>query len=183
MITRAYICIENDDHTYLGIYCHTNGNLTYTGAILQDYYAKRSKVEKLMEKGDLYNLKPELDFFKKENVPLDNSKSNVSIFYGRDLGQKNTAPTRVDLNKLNQFSYLIEYCYLYRLDDSWYYFMCGVNKKFKTELLELGLKKEYSELGFEREVGFYGIFTADDIAYYQRQDVLKGNLALINGQK
>lgn len=54
----CYICIENEDGTYKGIYCHTLYWLTGVGAMLSDHYKDRKKVEKLMSAGSIERLYP-----------------------------------------------------------------------------------------------------------------------------
>lgn len=39
MSTRSLICKEQQDGTYYGIYCHSDGYLTYNGAMLLDHYS------------------------------------------------------------------------------------------------------------------------------------------------
>ena len=34
MSTRSFICVEQDDGSYKGVYCHSDGYLTYNGAII-----------------------------------------------------------------------------------------------------------------------------------------------------
>ena len=53
MSTRSYICIENEDKSISGIYCHSDGYLTYNGAMLLDHYSDREKVKELISLGDL----------------------------------------------------------------------------------------------------------------------------------
>lgn len=45
MSTRSYICIENEDKSISGIYCHSDGYLTYNGAMLLDHYSDRKKLK------------------------------------------------------------------------------------------------------------------------------------------
>ena len=48
MSTRSYICIENENKSISGIYCHSDGYLTYNGAMLLDHYSDREKVKELI---------------------------------------------------------------------------------------------------------------------------------------
>lgn len=151
MLIRAYICVETKNNEYYGIYLHQNGQLSYAGAILLDYYPKRKEVESLISAGDLDTLE----------IKSCNNKAE--------------SRTLVDLDAINNPKSWIDYCYIYRLDDNWFYFNCGKSHKIKLEKLKDGLEKYYQELGFTRTTGCYGIHTADDIAYYQRQEILKNN--------
>ena len=51
MSVRSYICIENDNKTYTGIYCHENGEPMNNGLTLALYYKNRDKVKELIDSG------------------------------------------------------------------------------------------------------------------------------------
>lgn len=173
MSTRAYICIEQQNNTYLGVYCHSAGYLTHTGSILFDYYQSEEKIKKLIELGNLLILKPNLEPDKNHPHCFNNPQIGVSLFYGRDGNYQNTSSKIINLNNLiNHF--WIEHCYLYKLDHNWYY----IENKEKTKqiLLKNALSKYYEELGFLRITGFYGKYTLEEIAYYRKQEELRKKL-------
>ena len=45
--------MEQDDGSYKGVYCHSDGYLTYNGAMLLDHYNSREKADALIALGDL----------------------------------------------------------------------------------------------------------------------------------
>ena len=64
---------------------------------------------------------------------------NVCVFYGRDRGEKNTEAKEVNLIKMNEEA-MIDYCYVYGLDDYWYYFSVGEFDEVKL------IKIDYEEI-------------------------------------
>lgn len=174
MSTRAYICIQKENKL-LGIYCHMNGYLTYTGSILFDYYQNEQKIKQLINLGDLLIIKPKLYPNKKSTHTFQNPQIGISLFYGRDNNQNNHLKI-INLNTIYQ-QFWIEHLYYYAKDHKWYYLE---NKKHqKPILLEEALNNYYEELGFQRTIGFYGKYTLEEISYYKKQEELKNNLLKI----
>ena len=168
MSTRSYICIENDDKSISGIYCHSDGYLTYNGAMLLDHYSDREKVKELISLGDLSTLLPKLhpDKDKPHSFDFDKRQDDVCVFYGRDRDEIGVEPTTVDLEKLDK-DIFIEYVYVFGLDNKWRYFEGGDYKKTGLMLVEDGLNAEYEELGFDRPKDVYGFYTDEDIKHYK----------------
>ena len=123
MSTRSYICRENADGTYTGIYCHHDGYLDYNGAMLLKHYADREKVDKLFSLGCLSSLCPNLDPDpnKPHSFDYDKRQDGVCVFYGRDRGENDQEAFPVELNKLYE-NCGIEYCYVFTRDGKWKYF-------------------------------------------------------------
>ena len=65
-------------------------------------------------------------------------QENVCVFFGRDRGDQNVSAKQTTLNELNN-DLMVDYCYVYGLDNKWYYFSIG--KLEETGLIELDLKK------------------------------------------
>lgn len=168
MSTRSYICIENEDKSITGIYCHSDGYLTYNGAMLLDHYSDREKVKELISLGDLSTLLPKLhpDKDKPHSFDYDNRQDDVCVFYGRDRGENGVQATTVELEKLDK-DIFIEYVYVFGLDNKWRYFEGGSFKETGLMSVEKGLSDEYKNLGFERPKDVYGYFTEKDIEYYK----------------
>lgn len=175
MSTRSYICKENDDGTYTGVYCHSDGYLTYNGAMLLDHYNSRERVEKLIGLGCLSCLLPKLepDSTKPHGFDYDIRQDDVCVFYGRDRGEDGQEAREVKLEDIDAPDSWIEYCYVYGKDNKWRYFECGRFEKDGLCDLQEGLDREYEELGFPRPADFYGFFTDESIkryrAAYQKQ--------------
>ncbi len=179
MSTRSYICKENQDGTYTGIYCHSDGYLTYNGAMLLDYYQDREKVEKLISLGDMsiLNEKIEPDPDKEHSFDFDKRQEDVCVFYGRDRGEKGTEPKIVDLKDIDGPDSWIEYCYIYGLDNKWRYFECGLLESEGIKDLQDGLEKEYLKLGFPRPEGVYGFYSEAEIKELQKKNSAKSEMS------
>jgi len=161
--TRSYICKENQDGTYTGIYCHSDGYLTYNGAMLIDHYKDREKVEKLISLGDMSILKPNIEPDPNKEHTFDNRQEEVCVFYGRDRDEEGIEPQIVNLQNFNGPDSMIEYCYVYGLDDKWKYFECGITNKVELKDVEEAINKEYKRLGFPRPENTYGFYFPDEI--------------------
>lgn len=162
MSTRSYICIEQKDGTYKGSYCHSDGYLTYNGAMLIDHYQDRDKVEKLISYGDMSSLCENVDPNPNKPHSFDDRQEDVTVFYGRDRGEKNTEARIIKLEDINSPDSWIEHCYIYGLDNKWKYFECGKLEGGLKDLNE-SLDKEYEAMGFKRVPGYYGFYTSSDI--------------------
>lgn len=167
--TRSYICKENEDGTYTGIYCHSDGYLTYNGAMLIDHYKDREKVEKLISLGDMSSLNVNVDPDTSKEHNFDNRQEDVCVFYGRDRGEKDTEAQIVNPHKFNSSESMIEYCYIYGLDNKWKYFECGRSDKINLEDVEKALEKEYKRLGFPRPANRYGFYFPDEIEAFKNK--------------
>lgn len=162
MSTRSYICKENLDGTYTGIYCHCDGYLTYNGAMLLDHYSTRERVERLLSLGNLSSLNEKIEPDPSLPHSFEDRQEDVCVFYGRDRGEKKQEAMDVSLEEIDDPDSWIDYCYVYGKDGRWRFFECGrLNEGLKD--LEEGLDEEYRKLGFPRPEGYYGFFTADDV--------------------
>lgn len=121
MSTRSYICIEQEDGSLKGIYCHHDGYLEYNGEMLITNYADREKVEKLISLGDLSTLQKNIEPNPKlpHSFEYDKRQKGVCIFYGRDRGEKNTEARNITYERAKES--WCEYMYVFRRDNEWYY--------------------------------------------------------------
>lgn len=162
MSSRSYICVKQNDGTYVGIYCHNFGFLTYNGAMLIDHYKKREKVEELIKYGDLsllnINVSPDPRYIHNFN----SRQKDVCVFYGRDRGEKNTEARVIKLSEINDKNSWIEYCYIYDLDNTWKYFLCGTDN-INIRDLESDIIECYKNLKVTRPKGYYGYLNVMDI--------------------
>lgn len=162
--TRSYICVEQEDGKFKGVYCHSDGYLTYNGAILLDYYNSKEKAEEILALGDLSILKQKLhpDPNKVHSFDFDKRQPFVTIAYGRDRGENNTKAKEVDLKLLESDESWIEYVYIFK-DNKWQYFECGrLEEGFRD--VEQDLDAYFAKNGVERPKGMYGWFTEEDFA-------------------
>tara|TARA_Y100000287_G_scaffold153302_1_gene129427 strand:- start:265 stop:531 length:267 start_codon:yes stop_codon:yes gene_type:complete len=78
MATRSTIAKLGKDGIIKAVYCHSDGYLEYNGKMLNEHYQDESKVDELLEHGDISflneNIGEKLDFddyklfFEKDNV-------------------------------------------------------------------------------------------------------------------
>lgn len=85
MATRSLIGLQVDNRIKY-VYCHYDGYPEHNGQILIDHYMTSTKIEQLIELGDLSFLAPEIG----EYNDFDNSNSDICCFYGRDRSEDNT---------------------------------------------------------------------------------------------
>ena len=92
MSTRSFISVEQDDGSYKGVYCHSDGYLTYNGAMLLDHYNSGEKADALIALGDLSLLCEKLypDPDKPHGFDYDKRQPDVTVAYARGPGEKNT---------------------------------------------------------------------------------------------
>ena len=81
MSLPSYICKELPDGSYLGIYCHSSGEVARNGKMLCEHYTDEAKIDKLLALGDISNLAPNLE----PDTP--NDFSNACYAYCRDGGE------------------------------------------------------------------------------------------------
>lgn len=157
MSTRSVIAIQRGEDEYEAIYCHSDGYLTYNGAMLLDHYSDRDKVERLLKLGDLSCLERKID--PEPNLPhtydYNNRQDDVCVAYGRDRGDTNIESRTMNLEKLLKWAW-IEYFYVFDQNGDWkYYKYSDVDIRDVKEDLE----KEYKALGIKRPKNFYGFWT------------------------
>lgn len=167
MSTRSMICKETQEGKYEGIYCHSDGYLTYNGAMLLDYYNSKERVDELLSIGDISCLLPKIKPNPLEEHSFDNRQEDVCVAYGRDRGEIGTEAKEVSLEDINNPASWIEYCYVFGLDNKWKFFECDSNKKIELKSLQEGLDEEYKRLGFPRPEGIYGFYSPSEIKQYQ----------------
>jgi len=94
MATRSRIAIENQNGTVTSIYCHNDGYIRHNGEILNSSYKDRSKVEELINLGDIsiltttiektyvYHRDRDEPFFQQENNSVESFFISISEAYG-----------------------------------------------------------------------------------------------------
>ena len=90
MSTRSLIAMQIEEDKYRTIYCHSDGYLTYNGAMLLDYYNTPEKVKELIDLGSISFLAKKLnpDPSKPHSFNYDERQEDVVVAYGRDRGEK-----------------------------------------------------------------------------------------------
>ena len=134
MATRSTIAIELPNGKIKAVYCHWDGYLSYNGKILKEHYSDPVKLLKLISKGAISSLGPEIGRkhpfskvelnidapdFKKKAKAYDNAQAKgYTKFYARDRGEQRTVDTYKDFETYfrSQFE---EYNYLFTKQGNW----------------------------------------------------------------
>lgn len=157
MSTRSLICVEQDDGTYKGVYCHSDGYLTYNGAMLLDHYNSKQKAEEIIALGDLSLLCEKLypDPDRPHSFNYDERQEDVTVAYGRDRGEKNTEARTISLESAKES--WCEYMYVFGKDGKWrYFYLCEDKPELRD--VETDLALEFERMGISRPMGEYGFF-------------------------
>ena len=90
MSTRSTISIQNEDGTVLTVYCHFDGYPEHNGRILLDHYNDEKLARELISFGDM-------SYLRERCIPngkhsYSSPEEGVTVYYGRDRGEKDTAP-------------------------------------------------------------------------------------------
>ena len=157
MSTRSLICEKIDDDKYRAIYCHSDGYLTYNGAMLIDHYSDKNKLEELLNLGNISCLCEKLnpDPSRPHSFDYNQRQANVVVAYGRDRGETNQEAKICTLAELKDWSW-IEYIYIFNENNEWEYAIYPFDD---FEKVKDSLAKEYKRLGIKRPKDFYGFWT------------------------
>jgi len=120
MSTRSRIAIKLEDKI-LSIYCHFDGYPEGVGNTLKEHYQDPSKIQRLMNLGDLSILRPEIGE-KQDFNDYASQNREWCLAYGRDRGEKDTeANTWYTANALVANVKKSDQEFLYLYDDGWKY--------------------------------------------------------------
>ena len=157
MSTRSLICEKIGRNQYKAIYCHSDGYLTYNGAMLIDHYKDRKKVEELLNLGNISCLceKVNPDPSRPHSFDYSQRQADVVVAYGRDRGEENQEARICSLQKLKKWDW-IEYIYIFNDKGEWIYTEYPFDK-FRT--VQEGLDEEYKNLGIKRPKDFFVFWT------------------------
>lgn len=168
MSTRSLICKEQQDGTYYGIYCHSDGYLTYNGAMLLDHYFTPKRVDALLALGDISSLGPIItpDPSLPHSFDYDKRQDDVVVAYGRDRGEKDIDAKVITLE--TALGSWCEYMYIFGKDGKWRYYDLRDDEPELRDVEE-DLASEYRQMGIERPEGIYGFFPPERIAEIKKQ--------------
>ena len=175
MSTRSLICMQIDDDKYKTIYCHSDGYLTYNGAMLLDHYSNKEKLEKLLNLGDISCLNEKVDpdpTLPPHSFDYDKRQEGVVVAYGRDRGETGIEAKMFTLKDLKDKDSWIEYVYIFDRNGKWKYMEYPFDK---IRDVKRSLAQEFKKMGIKRPPNQYGFFTSDEIARIkkmQNQDVM-----------
>lgn len=175
MSTRSYICMETeatkDTGKVLGIYCHSDGYLTYNGAILIDHYNERDKVEALMNLGNLSSLGEKLNPNPEYPHTFDyrERQIGVCVAYGRDRSEPGQEAKEISLKTIANDPWIM-FTYVYTLDGKWKYFE---NTDY-TKIEDMREVKEdidamFEEFEFPRPKNLYGFYDDEAVRILKKE--------------
>ena len=132
MATRSVIT-KLDNKGAKAIYCHSDGYLEHVGRVLDGHYRDESKVDELLEHGDVSSLNENIG----EKLPFNDymlfHEKKQCRFYHRDRGEdKKEAATLGGENELVKFATEkcdAEYIYMFAFG-SWYVYDVYNNSEF-----------------------------------------------------
>ena len=170
MSTRSFIAKQIGEDQYRTVYCHSDGYLTYNGAMLLDRYNTPKKVDELLALGDLSvlnkNLYPNPD--RPHGFDYDKRQEDVTVAYGRDRGDRDTQAETKTLAELDDPNNWTAYVYIFTQENTWKYFRAGHSAEGLRDVKE-DLEQEYAAYGLVRPEGYYG-FLSEDIAKQLREE-------------
>ncbi len=112
MSTRSYIAMKTGENTYKAVYCHYDGYLAYNGAMLLEYYNTKERVEELISLGNISSLREKITPEKGSTHSFDKPDKDVTVFYGRDRGEKGQEAFTCTEEELKDPTSWIEYIYV-----------------------------------------------------------------------
>lgn len=124
MGTRSYIAKQIGANSYRTIFSQLDGYPSYLGVLLVDHYNTEEMVDKLLDMGDIYVLKPKLE--PNADLPHDlmNHQKDVTLTFARDLHEDGFDATSKTLEELDE-NWEIEYVYIFTRENKWKYFAVG----------------------------------------------------------
>ena len=145
MATRSVIA-KLDNKGAKAIYCHSDGYLEHVGRVLDEHYRDESKVDELLEHGDVSSLNENIG----EKLPFNDymlfHEKKQCRFYHRDRGEdKKEAATLGGENELVKFATEkcdAEYIYMFAFG-SWYVYDVYNNSEFvelEDEIAVIGIR-------------------------------------------
>lgn len=170
MSTRSYIAKQVGEDQYNTIYCHSDGYLSYNGALLLDHYNTPEKIDELLSLGDLsllnVCLNPDPNY--PHSFDYNERQEGVTVAYGRDRGEKDVQAEVKTLAELDDPNNWTEYVYIFTQDNEWKYFRAGHSQEGLRDVRE-DLDAEYASYNLTRPTGYYG-FLSDGIAHQLQQE-------------
>ena len=171
MSTRSYIAKQIGEDQYRTIYCHFDGYLTYTGALLLDCYNTPEKVDELLDLGELVKLNQKLSPDPSSPHYSTNEQEGVTIAFARDENDPQAKKAKtMTLAELDAPENWTDYVYIFTRNNVWKYFRAWHSTEGLRDIKE-DLTEEYAQWGLSRPEGYYGKLTVDTV------DSVKAKLA------
>lgn len=169
MSTRSSIAILRVDGTMSQVYCHSDGYLSWNGALLYEHYKNAYKVEKIMTLGDMSSLAEEVD------IPVGQTHSfeygeraeGVSVFYGRDRGEEGIEARQFsNFEEFKKDGDFQEYDYVFKeKNQTWYLFNQTTEKLQKLRNLLVKEQKDSERVRqmFVREATIQAVIDEENV--------------------
>ncbi len=138
MSTRSYIGIVNGDTAKLS-YCHSDGYVSFNGAILVKAYTNENKINELLSYGDMSSLGEKIGT--QHGFDFGERPKNTCTFYKRDRGESDVDASTVEKKNLETWinNTDAEFIYLF-MNKNWY--VSEVEHPLKFELVTDVLARE-----------------------------------------
>lgn len=118
MATRSRIAIENEDGSVTSVYCHFDGYPSGVGQTLNDHYQDRTKVQSLIDLGDLSYVGERVAPDKGQTHSFGAGAEGVTMAYHRDRGEKFSQQKHRDKEAFFKGD-IEEYGYLFTKEGEW----------------------------------------------------------------
>ena len=135
MATRSAIAKLGKDGIIKSVYCHSDGYLEHVGRVLDGHYRDESKVDELLEHGDISSLNENIG----EKLPFNDYMSfhekKQCRFYHRDRGEDlmfNEFESDIEYIEWAKDSCNAEYIYMFAFG-AWYVYDDYVGKFIELE--------------------------------------------------
>ena len=112
--------MKTSEDTYKGVYCHYDGYLDYNGVMLLEHYNSKERVEELLSYGNISSLREKITPEKGSTHSFDKPDKDVTVFYGRDRGEKGQEAFTCTKEELTDPHSWINYIYVFD-NGNWYY--------------------------------------------------------------
>lgn len=131
-----------DGEKYIGVYCHSDGYLSYNGAILLEHYNTAEKVKELISHGDMSCLGEKVNPNPDYPHSFDDRQDDVCVYYHRDRGEDWERTKPIENKNEIGFYERLQQAYNYLFDNGkWYYNRFG-DKLVWKELTQEAIDKD-----------------------------------------
>lgn len=149
MGTPCYIAKQTGDNSYRAVYCRLDGYVEEVGRLLAGYYDTPERVDQLLDMGDIYSLHEKLHPDPTNPHDSYQRQSDVTVFYGRDYGDTDSAASTMTLEELDSDDIAMGTVFVFNREQKWMYAPQGQVEKvmwdLKEELDRLGIKYQPDE--------------------------------------
>ncbi len=133
--TRWILGMEGPNGKVVSTYGHWDGYPKWAGKMLKKHYSNTAKVKDLLKlgKAGISSIEPKIKGSKDHT--FNSPEKGVSVFYGRDRGEKTVAVQKFKNRDSIKWNMGEEYAYIWNTkDNKWYYKSRHSNPQKWTEL-------------------------------------------------